>query len=132
MVVITKMIAKTYRASINAADLKDRGVRRYRKFVHHVCGVPESVLDIDWVFLEDFSTVRNALIHANGNLGLTSNRREMEVVLARYPKLLGLRHSAKIEVSAEFVVQCMVATRAAALALLSADRLKAESDSENT
>jgi hypothetical protein len=128
MVVITKMLGDTCRSRITATDLKDRGVRRYKKFVCQVCGIAESTLGIDWAFLEDFSAVRNALIHANGNLTLMSNRREIEGVVRRHPDLLGYRHSTTLTVSADFVERCMVATRTTALTLLSADRQRAQSD----
>lgn len=117
MASMTSRLGRVCEAPIPPNDLRDRGVKRHKKYVHRVCRVPHEKGGIDWAFLEDFATVRNAIIHANGNASLVQNRSALEAVVARQAPRLAFRHSQKLVVEDEFVIACMSATRNAALAV---------------
>jgi len=104
-------------APIEPNDLRDRGVRRYKKFVHKVCRIPVDQIAIDWPFLEDFSAVRNAIIHANGNKSLLGNSKELERVVARRSPSLSFKHQTKLVVADSYVVECIEAIRDTAVAV---------------
>lgn len=117
MAILTEELRRSHEAPIGPGDLRDRGVKRYRKFVCRVCRIPEEQLAIDWEFLEDFATVRDAIIHANGNRSLLNNVARLDDVVKRHPTLLEFRHESKLTVSDDFVMKCFKATHDAALAL---------------
>lgn len=116
-VALTTDLGKRKGVSQLPTQLRERGVKRYRKFVHHVCAVPPTDLGIDWEFLEDFATIRNCIVHANGNKSLVRNRPELERLLRRHGPQISLKDSVRVVVSSEFVERCMVVTQTAALAL---------------
>lgn len=115
MAVLTRKLGKVREAPIAPNDLRDRGVRRYKKFVHQVCRVGVEDAGIDWQFLQDLSIVRNAIIHANGNKSLLGNPAELEGVVQRRSPDLSFKHESRLIVSNEFVVKSLVVVRHAAL-----------------
>lgn len=117
MATLTSKLGLSQGAPIVPGDLRDRGVRRYKKYVHQVCRIAPGKGRIDWGFLEDFATVRNAIIHANGNKSLLSTPRDLEQVVARRSGMLDFKHEVKLRVSPEFVTMCMTSTRDTALAI---------------
>jgi hypothetical protein len=104
--------------AVELSDLKDRGVRRYQKFIHKVCRVTRQDLEIDWDFLEQFSVVRNCIVHANGNKGRLADPKAIERIVDAYPAELSYAHGVKIVVSDAFVVRCVRSTEAASLAMV--------------
>lgn len=120
MVVLTERLGTHHEAPITPNDLRDRGVRRYRKFVHQVCGVDADQVDIDWEFLEDFAAVRNAIIHANGNRSHLSNAKQLQQVVERRSPALGFKHEVKLVITEEYVRQCLLTVLRAATSLNSA------------
>ena len=66
-VLLTGDLRNCLEVTTQPSDLKDRGVRRYKKFIHKVCAVDTDALSIDWSFLVDFAVVRDCIVHANGN-----------------------------------------------------------------
>jgi hypothetical protein len=117
MIVLTERLGINHKAPITPNDLRDRGVRRYRKFVHQVCGIDADRVVIDWGFLEDFAVVRNAIIHANGNRSHLSNAKQLEQVVERRSPALGFKHEVKLVVTEEYVRQCLVTVLRAAMSL---------------
>ena len=115
--VLAGNLGRAVDAPINPGELRDRGVRRYRKFVHKVCRVPMEGTSIDWSFLEDLATVRNAIIHANGNKSLLSSPKELEQVVARRSPNLTFTHGVRLVVSDAFVVRSIEVIRDSALAV---------------
>ncbi len=117
MTVLTANLGRACDAPIMPNELRDRGVRRYKKYVHQVCRIPVDSVAIDWSLLEDMATVRNAIIHANGNKGLLGNPKELEAVVRRRNPALSFKHAVRLNVSDEFVVTCIGAIRSTALAV---------------
>jgi hypothetical protein len=103
---------------VEPSDLKDHGVRRYSKFVHKVCQVGVKGLEVDWAFLEQFSTVRNCIVHTNGNKSRLAEPKALDKVVAAYPSELSFNHSVKLVVSDAFVKRCIEQTELAALAVI--------------
>jgi hypothetical protein len=120
MAILTKDLGRSRDARIDPGDLRDRGVKRYRKFVCQVCNISEEQLAIDWEFLEDFATVRNAIVHANGNKTLLRDATQLNHVVHRHPDLLGFKNESKLTVSDAFVIRCIKTTHDTALALAAA------------
>jgi len=111
-------LGRAHGVSIEPSDLKDRGVQRFRKFIHKVCQVSERDLQIDWVFLQQFAAVRNCLVHANGNRGRLSDPKSLDRVVAAYPEELAYIHGVKLKLSDDFVGRCIRETERASLALV--------------
>lgn len=110
MTTLAKRMGQARGAKIAPSDLKDRGMRRYEKYVCDVCGVDRDKIKIDWSFLHDFSIIRNALIHANGNTSLLSNPKHLARLVEKYPNELSFRHKTKLVIDEEFVARCIVTT----------------------
>lgn len=108
--VLTKEVGRKHDIKTIPSDLKDRGVRQYKKYIHDVCAVAPLNLKVDWEFLQDFSIVRNAIIHANGNKTLLSTPKKMDILVAKYPKELSYEHDVKLVIDAEFVARCITKT----------------------
>lgn len=115
MAVLTRKLGQACDARLLPGDLRAQGINRYREFIHKVCRIDPQRLHVNWDFLEDFTTVRNAIIHANGNKSLLRNRRELEAVVERRTPALSFKHTSKLVISDEFVVSCMAAGRNTAL-----------------
>lgn len=104
--------------SVDLSDLKDRGVPRFRKYVHKVCRLTTVDLQVDWPFLEQFSIVRNCIVHANGNRGRLAGPTSLDRVVAAHPKELSYEHDVKLVISDAFVSRCFRATEEAPLELI--------------
>lgn len=110
LAVLAKDVGRLHNIRIAPSDLKDRGVRQYKKYIHDVCPVDPNDLNIDWTFLHDFSLVRNSIIHANGNKLLLNTSEKLDAVVAKYPGELSFKHEAKLVVEDEFVARCIAKT----------------------
>jgi hypothetical protein len=118
MITLSKDLGRAKGAPIVPGDLRDRGIKRYKKFIHQVCGVQPDEIDIDWSFLEDLAEVRNAIIHANGNKSLLGDPKKLERVVDHHAPFLQLKHSrVKLVITDDFVKKAMSATQVAALEL---------------
>ncbi len=117
-------LATVHGVATETSDLKDRGVQRFKKFIHKVCQVSEEELEINWAFLRDLSVVRNCLVHANGNRSQFSDKKTLDRVLEAYPNELSYAHKVKLRISDEFVVRCIRETERASLSLV--DHLTAQ------
>jgi hypothetical protein len=104
--------------SVSLSDLKDRGVPRFRKFIHKACQLKDDELQVDWAFLEQFATVRNCIVHANGNKGRLADPRSLDKLVAAYPEELSCAHGVKLVISDAFVTRCLRGTGQASLALI--------------
>ena len=104
--------------TVDLSDLKDRGVSRFRKFIHKVCGVTPESIEIDWAFLERLAVVRNCIVHANGNKGRLADPKSLDRVAADHPAELSFRHNAKLVISDDFVTRCFSATERTSLAVI--------------
>jgi len=108
--VLAKEVGRIHDIKILPSDLKDRGVKQYKKYIHDVCAVSPLNLKVDWEFLQDFSVIRNAIIHANGNKTLLSTPKKMDILVAKYPKELSYEHDIKLVIDEEFVARCITKT----------------------
>ena len=72
-------LGKALGITVELTDLKDRGVKRFRKFIHKVCQVGDHDLQINWLFLNQFATIRNCLVHANGNRGRLADPKALDL-----------------------------------------------------
>lgn len=111
-------LGKALGVTVEPTDLKDRGVQRFRKFIHKVCQVSEQDLQIDWLFLEQFAIVRNCLVHANGNRGRLADPKALDRVVSAYPAELSYVHNVKLRISDEFVGRVIRETERASLAIV--------------
>jgi hypothetical protein len=116
-VTLTVGLGKLKAAPLLPSKLRERGVQRYKKYIHEICAVTSDEAPIDWGFLEDFAFVRNWIVHANGNQLLHKNPREVELVMQRYPDTLSFKHDVKLVVSGKFVERCMATTERSALVI---------------
>lgn len=114
---LTRDLGKLLSVGIGPSDLKDRGIKRYRKFIEQVCSVKPDQINIDWTFLEDFSVIRNAIIHANGNAALLKDRRRLEAIVTKYKDELSFKHSTKMVIRDVFVERCIAKTLESAMNL---------------
>lgn len=114
---LTKDLGHLLNIRINQSDLKDKGVRMYRKYIEQVCSADPSEVKIDWNFLEDFSEVRNAIIHANGNTALLRSRTKIETIVGKYRGELSFEHSTKLVIESVFVDRCVTKTFESAMNL---------------
>ena len=97
------------------SDLRDRGVRRYKKFIEKFCSIEPPTIPINWPFLFDFSIVRDSVVHANGRIDLLRNPQKLKGAVERWPKLLHFKHNGmKLVVERDFVSKCNDAVHAAA------------------
>lgn len=110
LAVLAKEVGRMHDIKILPSDLKDRGVKQYKKFIHDVCSVDPVNLNVDWEFLQNFSIVRNTIIHANGNKSLTSAPNKLDALVAKYPGELSFEHSVKLVISEEYVARCIEKT----------------------
>lgn len=117
MVVLTRKLGRARGAVIKPSDLRDRGIRRYEKFIHKVCQVSRNEAEIDWGFFRDFAVVRNAIIHANGNQSLARAPQELEQIAMQRMPLLSFKHKVKVVVTQDFVQACIAATHKTALSV---------------
>lgn len=117
MTVLSVRLGEVRDAPIAPNELRDRGVERYKKFIHKVCRIPAGDTKIDWPFLQDLSIVRNAIIHANGNRSLLSNPNQLEKVVERRRPKLSFKQESRLIVSDEFVLEAIMAIGNAALAV---------------
>jgi hypothetical protein len=111
-------LGKVLGVTVEPNDLKDRGVQRFRKFIHKVCQVGDHDLQIDWSFLEQFAVVRNCLVHANGNRGRLADPKALDRVVAVYPNELSYLHQVKLRIFDEFVRRAIRETERASLAIV--------------
>ena len=112
---LTTNLGRERGASIQLKGLRERGVKRYKKYLRQVCTEAEYG-SIDWDFLEDFGVVRNAIIHGNGNKGRLSKPKELELVVDRRGGL-SFKHRVRLVVSKQFVIACIDTVRNTALAI---------------
>ena len=117
LAVLTQDLRGCLQVTTEPSDLRDRGLRRYRTYIQKVCAITAEDLPVDWKFLDDFTVIRNCIVHGNGNKARVGNPREVDRVVDAYPRELGYRHDVKLVVSDEFVARCMAATAASALAI---------------
>ena len=110
LAVLTKEVGRIHDIKILPSDLKDRGVKQYKKYIHDVCSVDPVNLTVDWEFLQDFSVVRNTIIHANGNKSLISAPKKLDALVAKYPGELSFEHNVKLVIDEEFVARCIAKT----------------------
>ena len=110
LAVLAKEVGRTHDIKILPSDLKDRGVKQYKKYIHDVCSVDPANLTVDWDFLQDFSIVRNTIIHTNGNNSLTSAPKKLDALVSKYPGELSFEHNVKLVIDEEFVARCIVKT----------------------
>lgn len=110
LAVLTKEVGRIHDIKILPSDLKDRGVKKYKKYIHDVCSVDPVNLTVDWEFLQDFSVVRNTIIHANGNKSLISAPKKLDALVAKYPGELSFEHNVKLVIDEEFVARCIAKT----------------------
>lgn len=111
-------LGKALGVTVEPTDLKDRGVQRFRTFIHKVCQVSDKDLQIDWRFLQQFAVIRNCLVHANGNRGRLANPGALDQVVAAYPAELSYVHDVKLRISDEFVGRAIRETERASLAVI--------------
>lgn len=110
LAVLAKEVGRIHSIKILPFDLRDRGVKQYKKYIHDVCSVEPASLNVDWEFLQDFSAVRNAIIHANGNKSLTTAPKKLDDLVAKYPGELSFEHNVKLVIDEEFVARCITKT----------------------
>lgn len=108
--VLVREVGRVHDIKILPSDLKDRGVKQYKKYIHDVCSVDPLNFNVDWEFLQDFSVIRNSIIHANGNKSLLSTPKKLDGLVAKYPNELSYEHDVKLVVSEEFVARCIAKT----------------------
>jgi hypothetical protein len=107
---LTKDIGSVSNTKIRPCDLKDTGMKRYRKYIHEVCLIDSNDLNVAWCFLQDFSVVRDSIIHANGNKALLSSPNRLDAVVEKYAGELSFQHTSKLVVSDPFVERCISKT----------------------
>ena len=109
LTVLIKDLRQLHNVRLELSDVKARGVRRYEKYILDECSIAPSEMNVDWNFLKEFSVVRNAIIHANGNKSLLSEsqKHKLEVVVKKYPGELSFKHSAKLVVENAFIERCI-------------------------
>ncbi|MGI1671746.1 MAG: hypothetical protein K6L74_15685 [Neptuniibacter sp.] len=115
---VLKKLGSISGACVSLNDLRDSGVRGYKKFIYDVCQINKDNLFIDWVFIEDFTNIRHALIHANGNLARAKNRKKLEEIVRRYAPDISVRHNSKLTFSDSFIFQCSQKSLETCLAIL--------------
>lgn len=114
---LAKEVGRMHDIKILPSDLKDRGVKQYKKYIHDVCSIDPLNLKADWKFLQDFSVVRNAIIHANGNKSLLSTPKKLDALIAKYPRELSYEHGVKLVINEEFVARCITNTSETAMSI---------------
>ena len=67
LAVLAKEVGRMHDIKILPSDLKGGGVKQYKKFIHDVCSVDPVNLNVIGNSFQNFSIVRNTIIHANGN-----------------------------------------------------------------
>lgn len=118
LTVLCGELGALHSVSVDLSDLRDRGVPRFRKFLHKVCQLDENELGVDWAFLMRFAVVRNCIVHANGNKRHMADPKVIDKIVAAYPSELSYRHDVKLVVSDAFVTRCLSATEHASLSLI--------------
>lgn len=109
LTILIKNLRQLHNVPLQLSEVKDRGVRRYERYILDECAIAGSELNVDWNFLKDFSVVRNAIIHANGNKSLLSEsqKHKLEAVVKRYPGELSFKYDAKLVVENVFIERCI-------------------------
>lgn len=96
-----------FKCNLKPNDLRDRGVEKFKKYIHNACSIDQDDLSIDWRALSDMAVVRNAIIHANGDKNLVRNKQELEQTVQRYHPDLSLDSGVKLRVDKTFVSFCI-------------------------
>lgn len=117
LTVLAKDIGRMHDVKILPSDLKDNGVKQYKKYIHDVCSVDPLALKVDWEFLQDFSVVRNSIIHTNGNKSLLSTPKKLDALIAKYPGELSYEHGMKLVINEEFVARCIANTSKSSMSI---------------
>ena len=115
---ISKALGAHVDCPVDLGDLKDRGFKRFKKYIHKACKVPTDEVQIDWDFLADFSEVRNSIIHANGNRIYLNSADKLDSIVNKYPDLLSYSSGVKLVVDNNYVFRCIAEVRIGATSLL--------------
>ncbi len=104
LIVLTQVLE----VRIRPKELRDGGVRRYKTFIHKVCRISE----------QDLASIRNAIVHANGNASLMGDRKKIESVVNKHSPDLEFKHDIRLVVADNFVMKSFQATKDSALSIL--------------
>lgn len=93
--------------NLKLADLSGSFVERCKKYIHKLCKVEPKELYIDWESITDFATIRNFIVHSNGNITHATSREKIRKVIKKYDGELALKHNTKLVVSPKYVNRVM-------------------------
>jgi len=94
-------------SNLKLSDLRGPFVERCKKYIHKSCKVESKELKIDWESVTDFATIRNFIVHSNGNMAHATSREKIKIVINKYDGELGLKHDTKLVVYPKYVNRVM-------------------------
>lgn len=102
-----KDLGRASGTNLKLSDLSGSFVERCKKYIHKLCKVEPKELHIDWASIADFATIRNFIVHSNGNITHATSREKIKKVIEKYDGELALKHDNKLVVYPKYVNRVM-------------------------
>jgi len=102
-----KDLGKACGCNLKLSDLSGSFVERCKKYIHKLCKVEPKELKIDWESIMDFATIRNFIVHSNGNITHATSREKIKKIIKKYDSELALKHDTKLVIYPKYVNRVM-------------------------
>jgi len=112
-----KDLGKVFDSSLKLSDLSGSFVERCKKYIHKLCKVEPKELIIDWESIADFATIRNFIVHSNGNITHATSREKIKKVINKYDGELALKYDTKLVVYPKYVNRVMILAKDTTVAI---------------
>ena len=89
--------------TLSLRDLAGQGIERAKVYLGKVCGVAFPAESREWSRLMDLSKVRNAFVHADGDIRRLRDAERLRELIRRTSGLRLLRHESYLEIDREYV-----------------------------
>lgn len=101
---LCKIYEKKRTIKIGLKDLKGQGIERAKIFLSKVIGITNVFDSKEWSEIQDYSKVRNILVHTSGELDLTQKKhKEIFDYAKNHPKLI-LNHDSPNSDSVQLII----------------------------
>ena len=75
MFILSNYLSSNHQVKVQ--DLAGSGIFKYRLYLSKVCGIDFAPIEKDWQILLNYNTLRNHLVHAEGNRSLPKNKQPL-------------------------------------------------------
>jgi hypothetical protein len=108
---ICQRLYKINKFSKQLNDIKEKTImKKYRKYLTKITGIDLSNLNKEWEELVNFVSIRNCIVHCEGDTSKLKSSKEKKKILYyidKNPVFLSLHNKEKIKINREYINHCL-------------------------